>query len=132
MIREAIRVVKRGGYIYLFFGPLYMSPFGLHAFESITVPYCQFLFPKDLLEDFVNGKGLKKIDFDQVNRWSLEDYRKLWSQYSHRLQRIRYYEVPSPFELDLIVKYPSCFKSKTKSFDNLVVWAIEVLFRKTE
>lgn len=130
VLQEAIRVVKTGGYIYLNFGPLYMSPIGLHAYRSITIPYCQFLFPKELLKDFTKVKGLNPIDFDQINGWSLENYHKLWNHYSHRLKKIKYFEKINPFNLDLVIKYPSCFKSKTKCFDNLIVSSIEVLFKK--
>lgn len=129
-LQEAIRVVKTSGYIYLNFGPLYMSPMGLHAFESITIPYCQFLFPKKLLKDFTKEKALHPIPFNEINRWSLENYRKLWSQYSNRLKKIKYFEKSNPINLDLVIKYPSCFKSKTNCFDNLIVSAIEVLFKK--
>ena len=130
VLKEAIRVVKKGGYIYLIFGPLYMSPSGLHAYRSITVPYCQFLFPKELLRDFAKAKGLMPINFAQVNEWSLEDFCKLWNRYSHRLKKIIYYENHKVSHLDLIRKYPSCFKSKTKYFNNLIVQSIEVLFNK--
>ncbi len=129
-LKEAIRVVKKGGYIYLEFGPLYMSSMGLHAYRSITVPYCQFLFPKELLIDFAMVRGLKPIDFDQINEWSLEDYHKLWKQYSHKLKIVRYHEKFDTSHVDLIMKYPSCFKTKTKYFDNLIVSSIEVLFKK--
>lgn len=130
VLQEAIRVVKREGYIYLVFGPLYMSPMGLHAYRSITVPYCQFLFPKELLKDFVNARGLMPVDFAQVNGCSLEEFRRLWNRYSYRLKTIGYYEIPDISHLDLIMKYPSCFKSKTKYFDNLMVSSIEILLKK--
>lgn len=130
VLQEAIRVVKTGGYIHLVFEPLYMSPMGLHAYRSITVPYCQFLFPKEMLQDFANVRGLGQIPFDQLNEWSLEDYRKLWNRYSHRLKGIKYYEIPDVSHLDLIMSYPSCFKSKTKCFDNLIISSVEVLFKK--
>jgi len=130
VLKEAIRVVKKGGYIFIEFGPLYMSPMGLHAYRSITVPYCQFLFPKELLIDFVMVEGLQPIDFDQINEWSLEDYRKLWKQHSHQLKKVRYHEKLDTSHVDLITKYPSCFKNRTKYFDNLIVQSIEVLFKK--
>ena len=129
VLQEAIRVVKPGGYIYLVFGPLYMSPMGLHAYRSITVPYCQFLFPKKMLQDFANVKGLGQINFAQVNGLSLEDYRKLLNRYSNRLEKIEYHEELN-LSPDLIIKYPSCFKSKTKHFDSLIIPSIEVLFKK--
>jgi ubiquinone/menaquinone biosynthesis C-methylase UbiE len=130
VLQEAIRVVKTNGYIYLNFGSLYMSPLGLHAYKSITIPYCQFLFSKKLLKDFIKEQKLDPIPFNELNRWSLENYRKLWSQYSDRLKKIKYFEKSNPFNLDLVIKYPSCFKSKTNCFDNLTVSVIEVLFKK--
>ena len=130
VLREAIRVVKPGGYIYLFFGPLYMSPMGLHAYRSITVPYCQFLFPREILEDFVSVRDLGLINFAQVNEWSIEDYRNLWNRYADRLKKITYCESRNLSHLGLIMQYSSCFKSKTHYFDNLIVSTIGVLFKK--
>ena len=130
VLREAIRVVKKAGYIYLDFGALYMASQGLHAYRSVTVPYRQFLFPKELLEEFSKAKGLPPIDFDAVNEWTLEDYRELWDRYSDRLNKQFYFEIPNLSGLDLIVKYGSCFKSKTKCFDNLIITTIKVLFEK--
>jgi len=130
VLREAIRVVKPGGYIYLFFGPLYMSPMGLHAYRSITVPYCQFLFPREILEDFVSVRDLGLINFAQVNEWSIEDYRNLWNRYANRLKKITYCESRNLSHLGLIMQFSSCFKSKTHYFDNLIVSTIGVLFKK--
>jgi ubiquinone/menaquinone biosynthesis C-methylase UbiE len=129
VLQEATRVVKKGGYIYLSYGPLYLSPMGLHAYGSITVPYCQLLFPIELLRDFVNVNGLSPIK-TYVNMWSLEEYRSLWSKFSNRLKSIWYNERFDVENLDLIIKYPSCFKSKTKCFDNLIVSSIDALFKK--
>lgn len=141
VLQEAIRVVKTAGYIYLNFGPLYMSPMGLHAHYIISVPYCQFLFQPEVLQQFANERPLETIDFhnkrhvetiafDTLNRWSLEEFRSLWDHYRDRLQIIKYYEHPIISDLDLIAKYPSCFKSKTDNFDNLIIDSIEVLFKK--
>ena len=107
-----------------------MSPKGLHSYRSVTVPYCQFLFQKEVLRNFTQVKGLEPIDFDQLNSWSLDDYRELWNRYSHILKKVKYYEQIDASGLDLIMEYPSCFKSKTPSFDNLIVSSIEVLFVK--
>lgn len=130
VIKEVIRVLKIGGYLYLLFEPLYMSPFGEHAYRSITVPYCQFLFPKNVINDFTKKHNLDKIDFNHVNGWPLEKYRALWKKYESRLEIIKYSEKYDLRHLKLIRKYPSCFKSKTNYFDNLIVSSIEVLFRK--
>jgi len=132
VLREAIRVVRKRGYIYLEFGPLYYSPYGEHAYRSITVPYCQFLFQKKLLNDFATQHELEPIDFSHVNGWSLASYRKLWHRYSQILKRIHYAEKLNLSHLDLIRAYPSCFKSKSGNFDNFIVASITVLFQKTD
>jgi SAM-dependent methyltransferase len=132
VLQEAIRVVRRGGHIYLVFGPLYMSPKGEHAYRSITVPYCQFLFPKSLINHFAEQQGLKPIDFSHVNGWSVQDYRRLWNKYSPRVKTLKYREWRDLAHLDLIRKYPSCFKSKSDYFENFIVAGIEILLQKTD
>ena len=132
VLQEAIRVVRPGGYLYLNFGPLYNSPMGLHAYRSIAIPYLQFLFPPELLANYVEAQELKPIDFDLVNGWSLENFNQLWDRYAHQLQRTKYNEKLDVSHLDLIVKYPSCFKSKTQHFDSLIVSNIKVLFQRIQ
>lgn len=127
---EAIRVVRKGGFIYLHFGPLYLSPYGLHAYRSITVPYCQCLFDKDTLIHFSRRKNLKPPDYESLNQWKLQDFRRLWSSYASKLRRIRYYEYLNTDHINLINDHPSCFKSKTDYFDNLIIPEIEILFQK--
>jgi len=128
---EAVRVVRKGGFIYLHFGPLYLSSYGLHAYRSITVPYCQCLFEKETLTNFCRRKNLQPPDYGSLNQWTLQDFRRLWSSYASKLRCIRYYEYLNTDHIDLIKRYPSCFKSKTDFFDNLVVPEIEIFFQKT-
>lgn len=130
VLNEATRVVKKGGYIFLSFGPLYYSPFGEHAYYSITVPYCQMLFPKDLLNDFTAQNGLTTIDFNHVNGWSLDDYENLWKKNNNMLRILRYDKFYNLKHLNLIREYTSCFKSKSNNFDNFIVSTIEIFFRK--
>lgn len=130
VFREAIRVVKPGGHIYVEFGPLYFSAFGEHAYRSITVPYCQFLFPKPLLSAFATKHGLPPIDFEDVNGWPLERYRELWKQHADELTTVKYHEGKNLAHLDLIRKYPSCFKSKSANLEGFTVSSITALFRK--
>ncbi|NOY68271.1 MAG: class I SAM-dependent methyltransferase [Deltaproteobacteria bacterium] len=131
VIEECIRIVRPGGYIYLHFGPLYLSHYGLHAYRSITIPYCQCLFDKEALIIFCEKKGLKPPAFDSLNQWTLENFRSLWKAYPSKLRRVRYYEYINTDHVDLITSYPYCFKSKTQYFHNLIVPEIEVLFQKT-
>lgn len=127
---NAIRVLKRGGYLFLSFGPLYLSPFGQHAYRSITVPYCHLLFPGPLLNEFAASRGLKTIDFSRVNGWPVTAYRRLWEQHSPSLRTVRYEERLNLAHLDVIRSHPSCFRSKTEYFDDLVVETIDAVFEK--
>lgn len=132
VLKEAIRVVRPGGYIYHQFAPLYMSALGAHLFRQITVPYCHLLFPKDLLKRFADSRNLGYLNFDQLNGYTVEDFRRIWRNQSHTVWRVRYCESRDNSHLDLIAKHPSCFRSKTNSFDDLTVGAMTVLFRKKE
>jgi ubiquinone/menaquinone biosynthesis C-methylase UbiE len=132
VLAEAIRVVKKGGYIFLSFGPLYYSPLGEHAYRSITVPYCQILFPKDMLNNFAEQTGLEQIDFNHVNGWSFDDYEYLWTKYNKNLRVLKYDKFYNLEYLDLIKNYPSCFRDKSVTFNNFIVSSIDILFKKIE
>lgn len=130
VFREAIRVANVGGLIYVHFGPLYQSAFGLHADRSITVPYCHYLFPRYELDRYVEAHGLGPIPHNSLNEWSLPRYRELWEDYSAHLNRVLYREIPEVHGTELIVRHPGCFRSKTEEFENLIIGTIEAAFRK--
>jgi SAM-dependent methyltransferase len=129
-LQEALRTVRVGGYIYLNFGPLYLAPKGAHQFHVLTVPYCQCLFPKELLLEFARDRDLELNNFHWMNEWKLEQYSQLWNKYGHRMETVTYHEIYNADHLDLIARYPSCFRSKTHHFEDLLVTTVEVLFRK--
>jgi SAM-dependent methyltransferase len=130
VLHEAIRVLRPGGYIYLNFGPLWLSARGAHQFQVISVPYCECLFTKDTLTEFAAAEGIELMGFFWMNEWPLTCYRDLWGAVSDRLDRVAYYETFNADHVDLIARYPSCFRDKTDHFDDLLVSNIEVLFRK--
>jgi ubiquinone/menaquinone biosynthesis C-methylase UbiE len=130
-LREAVRVTKKNGHIYLEFGPLYYSPFGAHA-SAVKVPYWPVLFPKDVIDNFVAQKKLHPpVNHTHVNKYSLEDYRKIWENFSHVLKKLIYYEKSCLSHLNLIRTYPTCFKGKSNLLGSFVVDRISVLFQKT-
>ena len=132
VLREAIRVTRPGGSMYLEFGPLYYSPYGQHAYRSITVPYCHLLFSEVQINEFAGQNGLPLIDFTHVNGWSLKQYRRLWDKYSPVIDKAFYKESVDVTHLNLIRQYPSCFRSKSRHFEDFVVANISVLFRKSQ
>lgn len=95
VLREAIRVTKPGGAVYLLFGPLYWSSYGLHAMRSITVPFCHLLFERPALESYVDAHDLEPIPFETLNGWTLGQFRDLWRRHAASLEPEMYRETPS-------------------------------------
>ena len=129
VLSEATRVLREGGLMVLSFGPLYLSPFGFHAFHSIGVPYCHLLFTPEVMADFVERRRLGPLA-TYVNGWSITDHRELWSTFDEHLETVARTEFRDLSGLSLIVGYPSCFKGKTDEFDDLTVSRVKVVFRK--
>jgi len=132
VIQNALKVLKKQGHLFLSFGPLYWSPFGQHAYRTITVPYCQHLFPRSVLNEYASAKGLEPIEFGHVNGWSIIQYRNLWKKYASSLKSVRYSETLNLAHLDLIRTYPACFRSKTNYFDDVIVESITAVFEKVQ
>lgn len=125
---EMIRVTGPGGLIYLNFGPLYNSPYGLHAYRSVRVPFCQFLFESSTLDAFCRRHDLPAIKYHQLNGWSLARFRALWRRCAGRLHRLHYRESWSSAGMELVAQYPACFGA-VESVEELSVDHIEALFR---
>jgi SAM-dependent methyltransferase len=130
VLSEALRALRPGGYLYLDFGPVWLTPKGAHQFQTISVPYVECLFTKETLSEYAAAKGIPLMGFFWMNEWPLTRYRELWERYADRLERIAYYETYNADHVELIERYPSCFRSKTTVFDDLIVSNIEALFRK--
>lgn len=130
VLRESLRVLRPGGYLYLDFGPVWLTPKGAHQFQTISVPYVECLFTKELLTDYAAVNDINLMGFFWMNEWPLTRYRELWDRYADQLERVVYYEIYNADHVDLIERYPTCFRSKTQVFDDLIVSNIEVLFRK--
>lgn len=130
VLQEMTRVVKPGGSIYLRFGPLYYSPWGEHAYRTVTVPYCQFLFTQAMMNDYAVAQGLEPIDFCHVNRWPIARYRALWTSFADRLDIIEYEERRDHSCLEIVREYAGCLKAHSEKFDDFLVSHISVLFRR--
>ncbi|HNS40158.1 MAG TPA: methyltransferase domain-containing protein [Promineifilum sp.] len=130
VLREALRALRPGGYFYLDFGPVWLSPRGAHQFQTISVPYVECLFAKETLTAYAAANDIPLMGYFWMNEWPLSRYRDLWRRYESRMERVVYHEIYNADHVDLIARYPSCFRSKTHNFDDLIVSNIEVLFRK--
>lgn len=130
VLDEMCRVLKPGGYMYHVFEPINSSAFGYHAYRSINVPFCQYLFPREVMNAFCESNNLPPINYEQLNLWTTTQYRELWRKYESKLEFIKYNETKSYTNLDLICRHPSCFKSKTRNFDDLYVSGMELILKK--
>ena len=130
VVDEAWRVLRPGGYLFLMFGPVYTSPYGLHAYRQIPVPYCQYLFTETDLKTYATREGLPTA-WPYVNGVSVTAYRRLWAEQTTRFEQLYYREHPTGgVGAELITKYPFCFRSKVPAFDDLFVSAVEICLRK--
>jgi SAM-dependent methyltransferase len=130
VLREALRVLRPGGYFYLDFGPVWLSPRGAHQFQTISVPYVECLFTKETLSEYATAHDIRLMGYFWMNEWPLTRYRELWDRYAGQMERVAYYETANADHVDLISRYPSCFRSKTRVFDDLTISNVEALFRK--
>lgn len=129
VLDEAYRVLVPGGVLYASFGPLWNSAFGPHQWGRIDLPYVHHLFRAvdlDVFADITHRTRLTR----NVNKLPLAYFRRLFSHRDRRFNRLAYAEKMNVSFVDLIASYPSCFRSKTDSFDELCVRSIEVIVRK--
>lgn len=129
-LAEAVRVVRPGGYIYLRFGPLYWSPYGMHLGSRLGVPYASVLFENKTIDTFVMACGRGPINHDHCNGWSLIQFRNLFCDRRDILEKRAYYEHWDLSGLDLIKRFPSCFRSKSEDIESFLVGVLEGLFQK--
>lgn len=130
VLGELARVVRSGGHIYLNFGPLYLSPFGEHAYRSIPVPYCQILWSGDVLNHYARRLGVPEIDFSHVNRWRIGQFRRLIADSASEWTVLRNEESLDLDHLDLIRKYPARFRAETDVFEDLIIKDVRLLLRR--
>ncbi len=131
VLSETLRVLRPGGYVYIEFSPLFNSSYGMHAYKSIPVPYCHHLFRVSDMEAFIQKNQLEQVNFtSHANGWSLDQFRNLWKSKAGQVDVFEYNEIRTFGDLNLVTRYPSCFKSKSGNFDEFVVSGIRALFRK--
>ncbi len=130
LFAEVYRVLRPGGHLFVQFGPLYSSPWGLHATYAVPVPYCQFLFDRGMMDDYVEESGQYPIRYDELNGWSLNQYRELWNRFGTRFTRVKYREWSTLNSLDLVQQFPECFRGRVDHLDDLFVTSIRALFQR--
>ncbi len=130
-VREAVRVLKKGGYLYLSFGPLYWAPFGLHAYNGVGVPYCHVLFDEqDLRRILLENDNVTDLYTVYVNKKTIGEYRRIWAELDPMLEFIKYEELNNYNFIDLVRKHPTCFKHKSDKLEDFTVSTVNLLAKK--
>lgn len=127
---EISRTIKPGGIFYTNFGPLYNSPWGLHGYDVIGVPFCQHLFSQETLDAYCDTHDLPRISFDYVNKWDHQSFERLFHSKPERMKNIIYRTSRSTHGIDLVLKHPQCFRKKVTSLEELMNSSIELLQQK--
>jgi SAM-dependent methyltransferase len=130
---EILRVCKPGASIYLEFGPLYASPWGLHA-DRLLMPYPQFLFTQETIAERLEQLGIydlgkERSTLQYVNEWRVSAFRQLWQRAGCVVVEDRHY-VEDDY-LDFILRFPACFQGRGLTYDDVTVSCLFVTLRKS-
>lgn len=132
-LSEIIRVLKPRGMAYFDFGPLYCSPWGLHAYRSLYMPYSQFLFS----EDFVNAKlnelgitdlGKKRMELQFMNKWRAFEFENLLNASELQIRCCHFGRLNE--HLDLVLLYPEAFKGRNLTINDLTIASMCIEIQK--
>ena len=134
-LTEAIRLTRPGGLVYLRFGPLFASAWGLHAYKTLTIPYAQFLFTEDYLATRLGQLGIRDLGRDRVelqplNRWRLDQFERSWTEADVAI--VRSSRRSDPDHLRMVRLFPDAFRGRGLTFDDLTVKTLEVALRVPE
>ena len=119
--------------VFLLFGPLYASAWGLHALSTFRMPYPQFLFSDAFVEEKVKQLGVYDLGklsnaLQPLNKWRLRDFANLWSSDKWSVEEFSKW---GPSELlDLVFKYPEAFCGRGLRYEDLVTQAIRIQIKR--
>lgn len=130
-ITALMALCKPGGHVVLDFGPLFNSPWGLHAW-SLAFPYPQFLFPRELIEERVAALGVQDLGetygtLQPTNGWSLARFRDLWPRLPAEV--VALHEDRDYRYLGFTEEFAACFRGRGLSLDEVTVNSIEIVLR---
>lgn len=132
-LAEIIRVCRPGGVMYFQFGPLYASPWGLHAYRMLRMPYPQFLFSAEFIQEKLQkmgvhdlGQELQELQF--TNQWRVDQFHALWEGCQCELIDEHVYRDVG--HLNVVERFPQCFQGRGLTYDDLTIQSVHVTLRK--
>lgn len=134
--QELLRVCKPGGYIFLEFGPIYTGPWGLHAYRTLRMPYPQYLFSEEFINDKLNELGMydlgrKQTLLQPLNKWNYHEFQSLWEN-NPKVEIVSNERLINEKFLNVIVKYPTAFRGRGLSYLDVTTQGIWVMLKKNE
>jgi len=113
---------------------LYNSPWGMHAYRMLHMPYVQFLFSPKTIEDKLKktqiddlGQNLDELQY--LNRYSLEQYDALFQE--TELYTVEQYKKNSTQSvLDELIAHRRVLSTHGLSYEELTTTSLEVVLRK--
>lgn len=132
-LSELVRVCKSSCFIYIEFGPLYASPWGLHAHRTFRMPYPQFLFSKSFFEDKIKKLGIydlgkKASTLQPMNQWRVSQFRRLWQESGCTV--LSSLVLTDHSHLGLIEKFPKAFTGRGLTLEDVTTQALYVTLMK--
>ena len=132
-LENLIRVCKRGGLIYLEFGPLYASSWGLHAYSTIHMPYSQFLFSEAFLKDKIKELGIydlgkERSELQPLNMWRPGKFMDLFNRSG--CEMIWVSELSDLSNLAYVRRFYKAFTGRGLRFEDITTQALYVALRK--
>lgn len=133
-LKNLLALCRPGGFLMLDFGPLYNSPWGLHAW-SIGIPYPQFLFPEQLIDRKIREGGVEDLGnssgaLQPTNGWSRESFRKIWAESGAKI--ISNSEDRDYRYLNFIEEFSGCFRGRGLNLDELTINSIEIVLQRQD
>lgn len=132
-LSELVRVCKQGGLIHLSFNPLYASPWGLHAYRSLLMPYPQFLFSpsfidRKLEELNIYDLGKQRTTLQPLNQWRVSQFGNLWETSNCSVVDLRHDTIFS--FLDVVKQFPKAFGGLGLTLEDLTTSGIHITLKK--
>jgi ubiquinone/menaquinone biosynthesis C-methylase UbiE len=133
-LSEAVRVTKPNGQLFFEFGPLFCSPWGLHAYRSLYMPYPQFLFSEPFITEKlakfgIRDLGKKRTELQFMNRWKWTEFNDLW-KLSNCTVRLSDGYIDQG-HLNLVVSYPEAFRGRGMTTDDITRSSLTVNLYKS-
>ncbi len=132
---EVVRICKPNGLIYLEFGPLYASPWGLHAYRSLYMPYPQFIFSPKFVQEKLSQIGISDLgkassSLQPMNRWTVADFSRLWTSSLVEVLSRNFYR--NKDFLEFVIRFPRAFSGRGLTFEDITVQGVFVSLKKCE